>query len=110
MARHNDDAVWEFFAGLGGLLFVMLVGSLFRGFVLAKMWLWFIVPFGVVELSVVHAIGLSLIVSFLTFQQGAEKKQEERASFGEKLAAAFIAGNLYTAVVWGLGALVHAFM
>ena len=99
-------------AGLGGLLFTMLISSLFRGFVLAKMWLWFIVPFGVLELGVVHAIGLSLLVSFLTYQHDAkeEKKKSESSSFGEILLQGFIVANMYSAIVWGMGAIVHSFM
>ena len=38
-----------------------------HGFVLAKMWAWFIVPqFGLAPLSVPYAIGVAITISFMT--------------------------------------------
>lgn len=40
-----------------------------RGYVLTILWGWFIVPtFGIKAITIPQAIGLSLIVSFLTYQ------------------------------------------
>lgn len=39
--------------------------SVFRGFVLKKLWGWFMVPLGVVEIGIAMAIGISVIVSLL---------------------------------------------
>jgi len=48
---------------------VISVGSVINGFVLVKLWSWFIVPtFGVQPLFLVPAIGFCMVVSFLTRQ------------------------------------------
>jgi hypothetical protein len=35
--------------------------ALFRALVLAKMWLWYIVPLGAIEISLPHAYGIGLL-------------------------------------------------
>lgn len=51
-------------------LFVLLpLGVMWSGYVLSKLWAWFVVPaLGVPELSIPAAIGLALIVSYMTHQ------------------------------------------
>lgn len=112
MARDDDDIIWKFLTGLGGLIIVMLVLVLFRGYVLAQMWGWFVEPLGAPALTVVHAIGISMLVAFLTYQHDAVKRSEqgEKASFGTRLVEWLLNGVLFTACVWGMGALTHAFM
>jgi len=112
MAKQDDDIIWKFLTGLGGFILVMLVLTLFRGFVLSQMWAWFVVPFGAPALTVVHAIGVSMLAAFLTYQHDAAKKSEqsEKASFGVKLIEWLFSGTLFTAFVWGMGAVVHSFM
>jgi hypothetical protein len=42
--------------------------SLYRGFVLSKLWLWFVVPvFGSRAISVAQGAGLCMVVVFLTW-------------------------------------------
>ena len=49
-------------------LVITLAATLFRGVVLQQLWRWFItVPFGVMTLSLGHAIGLSILCQLLTF-------------------------------------------
>lgn len=57
---------------IGFLVVLGLLAGLavFEGFVLKSMWAWFVVPtFGLPELSIPVAIGISLIVSLLAHQQ-----------------------------------------
>jgi hypothetical protein len=111
MARHDDDFIWKVMSGIGGFLFVMLVATVFRGYVLSEMWSWFIVPLGAPALTVVHAIGISMLVAFLTYQHDATKKAErDDGSVGEKLFTMLFASCFYTAWVWGMGAIAHSFM
>lgn len=55
--------------GLGGAAIVVLtvlIGAFIRGFVLAKLWLWFVVPFfGAPILALWQAYGLALTASVL---------------------------------------------
>ena len=49
-----------------GLAFL---GAIWRGYAFSILWGWFIVPiFGLPVLSIPLAIGLSMVVSFLTYQ------------------------------------------
>lgn len=54
-----------------GFLFEILLsafGTVFGGFVFATMWGWFISPtFGLAGLSIVKAIGVILVVRYLTY-------------------------------------------
>jgi hypothetical protein len=62
-----------------GFIVWLVTASLVRGYILSKLWLWFAVSqFKVAELSVVGAIGLSLIVGMLTYRSEDKKKQEDR--------------------------------
>ena len=52
---------------------IMLIGSLIGGYTVATLWGWFIAPiFGLKELSIVQAIGLSLVVTYMTYQTAPE--------------------------------------
>lgn len=66
------------FAGVLGM--AVLLGAL-RGFVAAKLWLWFVVPtFGVAPLPIAAAFGLALLVGYLTHQTPPTIKKEYRES------------------------------
>jgi putative flippase GtrA len=50
-------------------LATIIISPIWRGFVISKLWLWFIVStFGAVPLGIAQSIGLGLLVSFLTHQ------------------------------------------
>lgn len=49
-----------------------------RGFVLAQLWLWFVVPqFGVAPLKIPVALGISTIISMLTHHVTSKRQIEE---------------------------------
>ena len=74
--------------------------------VLRALWAWFVVPFGVIPLGFLHAAGITLIG--LYFKGGSRVKTSgEGAGHLEKLMFKAIIQSL---VLWGAGALVHAFM
>lgn len=53
-----------------GFIGLLVVSSILNGFVLVKLWEWFLVtPFGFPKLSVPVAIGISIIAKYLTIQQ-----------------------------------------
>ena len=66
-----------------GKLFAMLVASLllaiFLGFITSKMWLWFLVPVGLPELSVIQATGLLLIIDLATFRYAYMKTDSQES-------------------------------
>jgi len=69
---------------------LLAVGVLLNGFVLSILWGWFIVGvFGLPALTVGQAIGVSMVIGFLTYQQthdSAKKSWAEVLSAGLGLA------------------------
>ena len=62
------------FVGLGMLLFF---NDLLSGYALSVLWEWFIVPtFGAPHLGVVPAIGIAMVVSYMTYQNDDCKKEK----------------------------------
>lgn len=77
---------------------------IFRGFVLSKLWLWFIIPtFNLPELRIIPAIGLSLLVSLLTLQPNFKDSEEENYSLKIFFYGIFASGfALLIGYVWHL--------
>ena len=51
------------------MLSLVAIGAVWRGYVLTILWGWFVVPtFGMSPLALVPAIGLSVVVGYLTHQ------------------------------------------
>ena len=62
---------------IAGMLGVAAMGVIWSGFVLTILWSWFVVPtFGLQALSLAPAIGLGVVVSYLTHQYAPKTKQE----------------------------------
>jgi len=87
---------------LGVLAFVFLM-SILRGVVFSQMWGWFVVPFGVQEIGIAWALGLSLMISFLTYQSDVTK---EKGEWLEKALQAFF----LPVCAWGFGWVYYQFM
>lgn len=68
--------------GIFALTLLYIVGgSVLNGWVLSKLWLWFMVPlFGFKPLSIVYAIGLALTVRFLTVNYDFAKQEKQSAT------------------------------
>lgn len=88
------------FIVLGVAAFIAFIAIL-RGFALSYLWQWFITPFGLPELGIAHAIGISMIVGFLTYQHNGS----EEANKGV-LAVTFLSPLM--ALFFGY--IVHSFM
>lgn len=55
------------YVGLFAMIVLLMFLSAFTG---ATLWAWFIVPFGVAQISYVHAYGLGIIGSFVLGTRG----------------------------------------
>ena len=53
---------------VGLILIAALPIYILNGFVITKLWAWFIVPFGLQQIPMAPAIGVALLVSLLTRQ------------------------------------------
>ena len=92
-----------------GFIGMMIVSSIFNGYALSVLWGWFVVPtFGLPELTIAPAIGLAMVVSYLTHQHRTDEKSEK--NFGEQMATTFswaISKPLFALL---FGWVVHLFM
>lgn len=97
-------------------LFVAVVfgGAVLNGWVLSMLWVWFIVPFGVFPLSIAHAVGLSLVIRFLTFHANIkdmiEGQLDDDDTKAKKLAGALGMTFIFPLLVLFMGWVVTKFM
>lgn len=93
---------------LGSTFVTLVFGSIMDGWVLATLWRWFIMPlFEVPALTLLEAIGLCLIVGYLTVNFTQAKDEREST---EKVADALTRSFVYPLVVLGVSYVVHRFM
>ena len=92
-----------------GLLALLVLGSIWRGYALTVLWAWFVVPvFHLPVLSIAPAIGLSLIVSFLTYQSDAKTPTDDSAT--DAFVKATLSTILMPLAALCIGWIVHQFM
>lgn len=97
------------FGGIVGIGLLMVFSSIFNGYALSVLWGWFIVPtFGAPALGIVPAIGVAMVVNYLTYQTHNCKK--EKKSFGEQLAEGTMMAILKPSLALFFGWIVHLFM
>ena len=94
------------------LLFLTLpLMILVRAFVLAQMWEWFIVPFGVMAITYGHAVGLSILINLFHPSKTPSKSDEESDESVKKAVARFIfTGLVMPFIALGAGWLCKYFM
>lgn len=99
-------------AALGWITFTLgaTIGlTVLRGIVLQALWSWFVAEtFDIITLTLPQAIGLTLIVSYLTYQYDA-RQPDEPGDYREKAVTSVLAGLLICGMSYLVGALVHSF-
>ena len=91
------------------ILLALFVSTVFSGYVLAVLWGWFVVTtFVAPSISVVQGIGISLVVTHLTFRVD-DNIEVERDPL-EKLGRAFAFSIGFSAIFLFYGWVVHMFM
>lgn len=85
--------------------------AIIHGIVLAKLWEWFVADtFGVMEVSVAQAIGLSTLAAFVTYQPDAKSKDYDEEYAGVSQVVRYITfGATRSLVTLGVGAIVKGF-
>ena len=83
----------------------LVLSSVWQGFVLTKVWGWFVVPsFGLAALSIPVAIGLVCTMRLLTglYNQATvfDKTDSTEESFGKAIGVMFIAPLILLAIAW----------
>lgn len=85
-------------------LFTRPFGYMLEGFVLVKLWHWFVVPqFHVAELTIPIALGLACIVGLLTTDLTVQRKEISWMELATYHAVACL-------MIFGVGALIHLFI
>lgn len=93
---------------LFGVLALLAGSSMWKGYVLTVLWGWFIVPtFDLPTLALAPAIGISMTVSYLTYQYDSSKKSEDAEN---PFVRAVSYSLLMPALVLGVGWIVQKFM
>lgn len=91
-------------------LFVLVpLGVMWSGYALAKLWSWFLVPaLGVPPLSIPAAIGLSIVVSYMTYQKSTNTDEDKDTT--ERVIKDTVILALKPAVALGFGWVVAQWM
>lgn len=106
----RDDGCGMTLLALLAIPVVPVVGSIASGFALSVLWGWFVVPlFGVPNLTIAQAIGLSMVVGFLTYQYHDNHKKEEMSLAGKIIYLVLLA-IIQPAVTLVIGYIVHLFV
>jgi hypothetical protein len=88
----------------------LVLGSIFNGYALSVLWGWFVVPvFHLPVLTVVPAIGIAMVVGYLTHQTEPDVEEKERET-GEKLLRLIALVFFRPAFALFFGWIVHQFM
>lgn len=83
-------------------LLLFVIGSGLEGVVLSLLWDWFAVPMGFQPVSVLHAIGICVILGFITYNFYDYRKSEE---VGWSLSILYVI--LRPIIALSVGSLIH---
>jgi len=104
----TSQIIMEALIALAFSVIMAIPGAIWQGFILSKLWLWFIVPvFALAPIAIVPAIGLMLVVGFLTHQTPIGLGDR---SYSEVLAHEFSAQFISPTVFFLFALVVHQFM
>ncbi len=103
-------AVLAVLGALVGVPLLLALSSIFNGYALKVLWGWFIVPiFHLPQLTIPSAIGIALVVGYLTKQTNDCKKEKERSG-GEAFFHLIALAILQPSVALFMGWIVQKFM
>ena len=87
----------------------IIASTLWKGYVLSKLWLWFVAAtFGAQPLGVAESIGLSLIITFTTHQF--DQYEDKNATTQDRIAIAIGYSLFYPAFALFIGWIVKAWL
>lgn len=87
-----------------GFFAYMVLTTLLAGVVLVDLWVWFVMPiFHVGALNIPQALGISLLVGFMTHQISNSKQTEKTATI-------FVTGAMRPLILWGIGWVIMKFL
>lgn len=108
MNTKNNNAILSCTGVIAILLVTIVISTIMNGWVLSLLWIWFIVPiFGWPILSITQAIGLGMVVSFLTRHS---VKGDETKDTWDAIATALSGAILHPILVIAVGYIVTLFL
>lgn len=101
--------IFGIFAFVPALFLILAISSILNGWVLSILWGWFISPvFGIPVITVGQAIGLAMVVSYLTYQHvDSNTRKNDKTEFYVNIMVAVLLRPLITL---GIGYIVHLFV
>ena len=85
-------------------LIIQTLLMLYKGFVIVKLWNWFITPLGIIQINLWHALGVMVLFKLLTYQYTGKELDENDKN------TVIIVLVLFYNLVFGFGYLFHLFM
>ncbi len=96
--------------GFVGIVALLVLSSLLRGYAFSVLWGWFMVPtLGLPHLSVAQAIGIAMVVSFLTYHDTSNIPKKEESA-GATIARGVSFAVAYPLLALLIGWVVHQYM
>jgi hypothetical protein len=85
-----------------GLVGLIVVPVLFlKAYVLVKLWVWFLIPLGAIEIGYVDALGITLVANFIVAKSKPEHiKPENMKEALTEVATHFLASLVVLALGW----------
>jgi len=88
-------------------LSVMII-TIWSGYVLSVLWKWFFVSaFSVSDISIANAIGVSMVVNYMTYQYDSSNQRTDTRSGTEQLVSSILYGLLKPTFALFFGWVVH---
>lgn len=88
------------------IIILGIILALLRALVLQSLWLWFVHPLGVTEISFLHALGLGQIAILILLRISGKDLERTKE---ETVILQFYALICYL-IIWGVGYLAHYWM
>lgn len=100
----------KIFGSIVATVVALVLGAIMGGFVLSKLWVWFMVPiFDLNPLRIVEAIGLTFIAGYMT-KNPVESSKTLEGPFLEELLIAFLQTLVMAVGFLLIGWIIHLFM
>lgn len=84
---------------------ILPVAIVLRGLVLHSCWVWFVMPFGVSDITIIHCYGLSVLVSCVAGSTFSDPRKDFKG-----MVVLIISMPLRNLWVWGTAYVVHCWM
>lgn len=105
----TDNKVVSCIGILTVLVVTTITGTIMNGWALTVLWIWFIIPvFNLPTLSIIQAIGIGMVVTFLT--RHSINKEEAAKDTGAAIWTAIVSAVIVPLLTVGIGYIISLFL